>query len=245
MPLTGFRRVADGALSILLAPACAACREPLDEPTGGPVCAACWAGVMPILPPVCGSCGDPLPSWRVISLEEARCPRCRRRSSHVVRTRAIGAYDGSLRSIVHALKFDGRRSVAKPLGAAMRRHGSGLLEDAHACVPVPLHPLRRYTRGFNQAEELARHLGLPVRRALRRVRHTQPQAELPEARRHGNVRGAFEVRRRVDVHGLVLVVVDDVSTTGATLDACAEALLAAGAVEIRGVTAAKAVSRRR
>lgn len=244
MKADGLRRVADGALAVLLAPACAACRTPLDEPTRGPVCGGCWAGLAPIVPPVCASCGDPLASWRLISLAESRCARCRRRSSHVIRTRAIGVYEGSLRSIIHALKYDGRRSVARPLADAMRRHGADVLEGADLCVPVPLHPLRRYSRGFNQAEELAWHLRVPAARALQRVRRTRSQAELPEARRHANVRGAFRARRRVDVKGLVVVLVDDVSTTGATLDACAQALLEAGAAEVRGLTAAKAVSRR-
>lgn len=236
--------IADGALAVLLAPACAACRNPLDEPTRGPVCATCWNAVLPIIPPVCETCGDPLPSWRVISIAEARCARCRRRTSHVTRTRAIGAYSGALRSIIHALKYDGRRSVARPLALAMRRHGASVLDGADVCVPVPLHPLRRYGRGFNQAESIARHVGVPMVRALKRVRQTRTQAELPEARRHANVRRAFRMRRRSDVRGLVVVLIDDVSTTGATLDACAVALLEAGAREVRGLTAAKAVSRR-
>lgn len=242
--LTRARALADGALAILLAPACAACKLPLDEPTRGPVCAACWGAVVPLSPPLCSTCGDPLPSWRVISLDQARCARCRRRTSRVVRTRSIGAYDGALRAIVHALKYDGRRTVAVRLAEAMRSHSADVLAGADICVPVPLHPIRRYRRGFNQAEELARHLGLPVVRALRRVRHTRVQADLPEARRHANVRGAFRARR-VNVQGLVVVLVDDVSTTGATMDACAEALLRAGAREVRGLTAAKAVSRQR
>ncbi|CAN5448872.1 ComF family protein [soil metagenome] len=244
MKAEGFRRIADGALAVLLAPACAACKQALDHPTAGPVCGACWAAVAPITPPMCDRCGDPLPSWRIISLAHSRCARCRRRVSHVVRTRAIGAYEGSLRSIVHALKYDGRRSVARALADAMRRHGSEVLDGADLCVPVPLHPLRRYSRGFNQADELARHLGVRRAPALKRVRRTSAQADLPEAQRHANVRGAFCVRRRVAVQGLVVVLIDDVSTTGATMDACAQALLEAGAAEVRGLTAAKAVSRR-
>jgi ComF family protein len=244
LALSRARRLADGALAVLLAPACAACRAPLDAPTRGPVCGACWAGIVPITPPVCDACGDPLASWRVISLEHARCPRCRRRGTRVTRTRAVGAYDGPLRDIVHALKYDRRRSIARPLADAMRRRGADVLDGADISVPVPLHPVRRYSRGFNQAEELARGLELPMVRALRRVRSTPPQADLPEARRHANVRGAFRIRRRANVKGLVIVLVDDVSTTGATLDACAAALLEAGAAEVRALTAAKAVSRR-
>jgi ComF family protein len=243
--LTRARTLADGALSVLLAPVCAACKAPLDAPTLGPVCAGCWNAIVPITPPLCAACGDPLPSWRVISVAQSRCARCRRRGSRVVRTRSIGAYEGSLRAIVHALKYDGRRSVAQALAAAMRQQAPDVLEGADVCVPVPLHPVRRYRRGFNQAEELARHLGVPVIRALRRTRHTHVQADLPEAQRHANVRGAFRLRWRADVRGLIVVVVDDVSTTGATLDACAAALLEAGAKEVRGLTAAKAVSRQR
>jgi ComF family protein len=243
MKAEGLRGLTDGLLAVLLAPLCAACRAPLDEPTRGPVCAGCWARVVPITPPVCEACGDPLPSWRVIGLAHARCARCRRRTSRVTRTRAIGAYDGPLRDIIHALKYERRRTLAVPLAAAMRRHGADVLDGADICVPVPLHTLRQYTRGFNQAQALASHLGLPMVRALRRARRTPPQADLPEARRHANVRGAFKLRRRAEVKGLVVVLVDDVSTTGATLDACAAALLAAGAAEVRGLTAAKAVSR--
>jgi ComF family protein len=237
------RTLADAALAILLAPACAACARPLDSPTRGPVCGACWAAIVPITPPLCDSCGDPLPSWRVISLEHSQCPRCRRNPGHVSLGRAVGAYDGALRAIVHALKYDGRMSVAQPLAVLMRQQGGDVVRGADACVPVPLHGSRRRARGFNQAEELARHLGLPMTRALCRTRATPSQTDLPAARRHANVRNAFAAVRRADVGGAVLVLVDDVSTTGATLDACARVLLKAGAAEVRALTAARAVSR--
>ena len=127
----------------------------------------------------------------------------------------------------------------------MRQSGQHVLEGADAVVPVPLHAARRRERGFNQADALARHLGLPVLGVLRRTRRTAVQADLPAARRHANVRGAFAVRPRTDVRGLTLVLVDDVCTTGATLYACASALVAAGAADVRALTAARAVSRPR
>lgn len=127
----------------------------------------------------------------------------------------------------------------------MRHEARDVLGGASIAVPVPLHRSRQRTRGFNQAEELARQLGIPVVRALRRVRATPSQTDLPAARRHANVRDAFAVARRVDVTGLRIVLVDDVSTTGATLEACAAALVKAGAVEVRAVTAARVVSRPR
>ena len=247
---SAFRRkiqsLTDSLIAILLAPACAACATPLGEPTRGPVCRACWDAVVPITPPVCDACGDPLPSWRHISVESGRCPRCRRRSSSVARARAIGTYDGALRAIVHALKYDGRRSLAAPLAALLERHGRDVMDGADVVVPVPLHRSRTRARGFNQAAEIARHLPLPMSHALRRVRATPSQTDLPAAKRHANVRDAFAVSRRAGVRGAVVVLIDDVSTTGATLDACARALVdGGGAREVRALTAARVVSRPR
>jgi ComF family protein len=156
--------------------------------------------------------------------------------------RSIGPYEGTLRDIVQALKYGRRRSIAKPLARLMASAGADVLLNADAVVPVPLHPLRQYARGFNQAAELSRHLGPGVLPALRRTRATATQTDLPEWQRHENVRGAFRLRRAVPP-GCVLVVVDDVSTTGATLDACARVLLDGGAGEVRGLTAARAAAR--
>ena len=147
-----------------------------------------------------------------------------------------------MREILHALKYDHRRSVAKPLATLMAARGSDVLAGADFVVPVPLHLLRQYKRGFNQAAELAKHLVVPVLPALRRTRSTVTQTDLPEAERHANVRGAFALRRRLPFDA-VLVVVDDVSTTGATVDACARVLLEGGAREVRGLTAARAAAR--
>jgi ComF family protein len=235
--------VLDSLIAVCLAPACAACRRPLDSPTHAIVCDDCWAAVRPITPPCCRTCGDPLPSWRVISIDAGQCARCRRRPSVIAQGRAIGAYEGSLRNIIHAFKYDARPSLARPLGARLREAGRDVLSGADALVSVPLHPARERTRGFNQARELARHLDAPVLDALIRVRPTAPQADLPAARRHANVRNAFAMRSGVDVAGLMLVLVDDVSTTGATLTACARCLLDAGAREVRALTAARVVSR--
>jgi ComF family protein len=237
------RAVADALLSVLFAPLCAACAGPLDRPTAGPVCAGCWRSIRPLTPPLCDLCGDPLPTWRTLGVPLDRCARCRRLQSALDKARAIGAYDGALRAIVHALKYDGRRSLARPLAALMRERGAAVLAGADAVVPVPLHPSRRRQRGFNQAADLARRLGPTVVDALRRVRATASQAELPAARRHGNVRGAFVATpQAAALRGKIVVLVDDVSTTGATLNACARALKEAGAGEVRALTAARVVS---
>jgi ComF family protein len=238
--VTGLTTILDALLAVVLAPACAACDQPLEHPTRGPVCGNCWRSILPLTPPLCDRCGDPLRAWRET---HERCARCRRGRPSVDRARAIGAYDGALRAIVHSMKYDGRRTLAHGLAALMRTRAADLLDGARCVVPVPLHPSRRRQRGFNQAADLARHLGLPVRHALRRVRATATQTGLPAARRHRNVRHAFAATRAArGLHGAAVVLVDDVCTTGATLEACARALKEAGVGEVRAVTAARVVT---
>jgi ComF family protein len=236
-------RVGNALVAALLAPACVVCDSILDEPLSGCVCRNCWASIRPITPPVCDTCGDPL------SRLSERCRTCSGRTGTIARARTIGEYDGTLMEIIHALKYGRRRSLAGHLAAQMRTRGSELLGDADCVVPVPLHWRREYQRGFNQARELARFLDHPLIDALARTRHTRPQVELSADRRHANVEAAFRVRRsclrRVrSIVGLKVVLVDDVSTTGATLEACASVLLKAGAFEVSALTAARVVTRR-
>jgi len=127
----------------------------------------------------------------------------------------------------------------------MARSGSAVLAGADAAVPVPLHRSKKRQRGFNQAAEIARHLPIEVIQALKRIRATASQTDLPADERHANVHNAFAMRRGVSVKGSVIVLIDDVSTTGATVEACARVLLAAGAREVRALTAARVVSRSR
>lgn len=194
--------------------------------------------------PLCRICGDALVTWRIGGADRL-CTRCARHRRLITIGRAVGPYEGTLRDLLHVLKYDKRRSVARPLGRLMAEAGAVVLEGADFLVPVPLHLWRHYRRGFNQASELARHVGVPAVPALRRLRATATQTDLPETERHRNVRDAFGVRRvsRRTVRNAVVVLVDDVSTTGATLDACAAVLLSAGAKEVRALTAARAVSR--
>jgi ComF family protein len=216
------------------------------HPTAGPVCDRCWTSILPLTPPLCDRCGDPLPAWRTSSVPLACCPRCRRMRRPLDRARAIGEYDGALRSIIHALKYEGRRSLARPLGRLMRVRGAEMLAGAACAVPVPLHRSRTRHRGFNQATDLARQMQIPVVAALRRVRATATQTGLPAGRRHRNMRDAFApTRAAASLVGAIVVVIDDVSTTGATLDACAQALKLAGVAEVRALTAARVVRRQR
>jgi ComF family protein len=234
------RAFVDALLAVFVASPCAACGEPLEQPTRGPVCAGCWQAIHPLPPPVCDVCGDSLASWRSVG-DRPRCVRCRRTPRFVDRARSVGAYEGALRSIVHALKYEGRRSLACPLARLMVSRGSEVLTGADAIVPVPLHPSRLRSRGFNQAVDLANHLGGRVVPALARTRATLPQADLPAARRHANVRNAFApTRKAASLPDGVVVLIDDVCTTGATLDACAYVLKTCGVREVRALTAARA-----
>ena len=224
--------MADAVLAALLAPPCAVCARVLDAPLAGAVCPACWSAIVP--------------AGSLFSTDT------------IVRARALGPYDGTLREMLHALKYDGRRSIAPPLSRMMREHGADILEDADVVVPVPLHRRRQRERGFNQAEDLASGLGRPVLRALSRVRPTTPQVDLSREQRVGNVAGAFAIRggnrtpfRLFDqndspeqrpLQGQIVVLVDDVATTGATLEACARLLKRAGAVDVLALTAARAVN---
>ena len=242
---------ANAVVRVLLAPACAACDDVLVHPLAGPVCGRCWRSVPRLAPPWCVRCGDALAAWRS---DGPLCARCRRHPARLTLARSAGRYDGSLRKIVHAFKYQGRRALAEPLGALLHDTGRELLSGADAVVPVPLHPLRAVQRGFNQSDDLARALGLPVWRVLRRVRHGPPQASLPAARRNANVRASFAVAWRwrlaprahptIRLHNRVVVLIDDVMTTGATLEACSRVLLEAGVRSVRALTVARAVAGR-
>lgn len=233
------RSFLDAVVATVIAPACAACGQALETPTHSAVCVRCWASVRPLTPPFCRICGDP-----VLSRNSEPCAQCRQRHSAITCGRAVGEYQGALRSIVHALKYDGRTSLAPHLSALMRIHGHAVLTGADFVVPVPLHWRRQWRRGFNQAAELAAGLDLPMVHALRRRRHTQSQTDLPADERYANVREAFGLAPDGRLARACVVVVDDVSTTGATLEACARVLKAAGVREVRTLTAARVVTRR-
>lgn len=224
---------------------CAVCECPLDAPLDGAICPACAAGVPAITPPLCMRCGDQLPT----SALDLLCERCRHDLPAVSLARSAGIYDGALRDMVHALKYRRRRMIAPWLSARMRRAGEEVLDGADAVVPVPLHPWRQWQRGFNQADDLATGLDLPVWRALRRHRGGPPQASLPALQRRANAQGAYGIAWRERAHprrlrGAVVVLIDDVMTTGATLNACAAILRSAGAANVRALTAARAVAAR-
>ncbi|HLG78290.1 MAG TPA: ComF family protein [Ktedonobacteraceae bacterium] len=161
----------------------------------------------------------------------------------------MGGYDEPLRTCIHALKYYGQTRLAEPLGALLARtcRDRGLAGDV--IVPVPLHPERQRQRGYNQsqllAEACARALGIPLGAGLlTRVRATQAQAQLAASERQSNVAGAFACISPIGAHLLArrnVLLIDDVSTSGATLEACAASLFATGAQAVWGVVLARPV----
>ena len=234
------RAVVDPVLALVYRAECPACGAAVDRPRSGPLCAACWAA-LPSHPASVCACGEPL-----VSPFAERCGRCRRGLQPFARGASLGPYEGPLRTVIHELKYRGRRPAAVELARLLAgcQEVSAALAGGAVLVPVPLHPARRAARGFNQAALLARELGaragLPVcDGALVRRADTRSQAGLTAAQRRANVKDAFAVRRKAAVAGRAVVLVDDVYTTGATARACAAALRAAGASEVRIVTVAR------
>src|ERR1700730_8703110 len=216
------------ALDIALPTLCVACREPV---AGEGVCAACWAKLSFIAPPYCPRLGIPFvydPGPDLLSMEAIANPPA------YARARAAVRYDDVARTLVHALKYQDRTDLAPAMGRWMARAGRELLADADALVPVPLHWRRGWGRRLNQsgalAKEISRSSGIAVAHtALRRVKATQQQVGLSHAERTTNVQGAFRVdaAAKPKVAGRRLILIDDVLTSGATVSACARALLRA------------------
>jgi len=214
------------AQSLLLPPRCLLCGA--DAGGGHDLCCHC-AAALPMATPSCPRCALPL----AVDGGAVPCGRCLRRSPPYERAVAAFRYADPVDRLVHGLKFSGRLSHARLLGEllAERIAADGAVLPA-ALVPVPLHPRRLRERGFNQALELARPLarrfGLPLRHAVvRRIRDTAAQSGLAQRARRGNVRGAFSVSAVLPEDDVAIV--DDVVTTGATVDALAVALRRAGA----------------
>jgi len=238
---TASRLLIDPVLAVVFPSRCPACAATLERPRRGPLCEPCWANIPRHRGPCC-ACGLPLPAGA------AACGRCRRGLTPFAAGASLGPYDGALRVAVHELKYRARRRVAGRLAETLLElpRVREVLAGAGAMVPVPLHPRRKRTRGFNQSELLAEELGgrVGVRTAacaLVRRKDTPPQTGLSAAARRKNVAGAFAVRHVSQVAGRTVVLVDDVLTTGATAAACARALLGAGAREVRLLTVARVV----
>ena len=232
-------------LDAALPPLCPACRRPVADDGG--LCPGCWSQLSFITPPYCERLGIPFaydPGPGVLSMQAIADPPAYQRARAAVR------YDEIARTLVHALKYGDRLDLAPTLGRWMVQAGAPLLAEADALVPVPLHWRRLWWRRFNQsaalAEVIAARVNLPVAHALARVKATRQQVGLTASERALNVQGAFRVPEvaRADVKGRRLVIVDDVFTSGATIDACSRVLLRAGAASVDVLVFARVVDGR-
>lgn len=214
-------------------------------------CGLCDARLAPDVPALCADCAASFPQWegracRVCGVPlpdgGARCWECRKGRRAFRFCRNAGLYEGGLRRAILLLKYAGREALAEPLGRRMAVAAARPeLRGVDVLVPVPLHFVRRHARGYNQAKLLAgavsKEMGTPVVEALRRRRWTRAQAGLRRNARRRNVEGVFEpTPAAVGLRGRHALLIDDVCTTGATLEACARALRAAGARRVDALT---------
>jgi ComF family protein len=221
------------ALDLALPQLCPVCREPVEDRG---LCPTCWSKLSFITRPYCERLGIPFaydPGPGILSMEAIADPPAYHRARAAVR------FDEISRALVHALKYGDRLDLAPMMGRWVGHAGRELLAEADALVPVPLHWRRLWARRFNQSAMLATAISaeskVPVARtALKRVKATAQQVGLTRSERALNVQGAFRVppEGKAAVAGRRLVLVDDVLTSGATVDGCARALLRAGAANV-------------
>jgi ComF family protein len=238
-----------GVLDLIFPPRCPVCRDFLwktekrADPESHAICRSCLDGFREVAAPLCPRCGLPLAAW----IEENHyCENCLRRRPLYEWARAAYFYEGSVREAIHQLKFAGKSHLAGPLGKLLASATEDWLPDSNddLIMPVPLHPRRLRERGFNQSLLLARQaaarLGAELDYlSLRRVRYTKPQTGLKGDERRKNVRKAFSCTDHSPLKGKNVILVDDVTTTGNTLNECARALKRSGAKHVYGIALAR------
>jgi competence protein ComFC len=232
----------EAAVSLLYPPVCTICGRSIRA--GEYLCDECESKAVRIVAPFCQKCSEPFEG----SITSAfTCVNCAHRTIYFDASVAAYRGRGIVRQIIHEFKY-GRQIHLRHLVA---RWLCAALDDERLCgrrfdiiVPVPLHPARQRERGFNQASLLGELLraqsSIPAKPALERTRYTTTQTALDRAERMENLHNAFRLRKNADVRGLRVLLVDDVLTTGSTLNECARVLKRAGALSVHAATAARA-----
>jgi ComF family protein len=231
-----FRRFID----LLYPPRCLICGSFVDDA----LCSACLGGFSRVVSPVCPICGGPF--HRGIE-EDHVCEECLRRRPFFESAAAPYVYDGPIMDAIHRFKYEGKAHIAKAFGPLLASFGKEWLkeEEDRTIMPVPLHPRRLRQRGYNQSLLLARHVAAGLGGSLdflslRRIRDTRVQTGLKRDERRRNVKRAFEVVDRKAVKGKTVLLVDDVATTGSTLNECARVLRKAGCSRVYCLVLARA-----
>lgn len=221
----------DSLLNLLFPVTCVVCHSKVLERRWGAACPECWSGLAPLEPPFCPQCGEPAAAI------EGLCGLCRKGEHIFDLARSPLLFTDVAREIIHRLKYSDRISLASPLGDILREHLEQQPFTGQWIVPVPLHPRRERERGYNQAELIAARLGRPVAtHLLRRRKNTPTQTGLSRNERKRNLAGAFEVIGEV---GQSIIIVDDVYTTGSTVNEIASVLKRAGTERVEVLTVAR------
>jgi len=219
-------------------PTCIACHTLIalndKQPRDMLLCHHCQGLFEPIPPPNCKCCGIPTEN------EVERCVSCFGKTFYFTHNYAAFVYDELMRDILHELKFRQKKQIANSLGKLWASHiGNTPLTDAsqpYFLVPLPMHPKKKKERGFNQAEILTKHLSvhlnIPIENALIRSLDTPPQSGLHPRQRIENVAGAFEIAKGIITCEKNYIIIDDIYTTGASLNECAKVLKEAGAADV-------------
>jgi ComF family protein len=239
---TWWRRSVLVALDLLYPPLCPVCREPVGDAHA--LCAGCWAKITFMDGPVCACCGLP---FEIDPGADALCASCLAGAPAFDRARAAMKYDDASKQAILALKRADRLDFARLFSQWLGSAGRELIADADVIVPVPLHRRRLWQRRYNQSAVLAQRLVRANGKRfdpflLVRTRPTPSQGDMPSPKaRRRNMQGAFRVPegRRRELAGKVVLLVDDVLTTGATVEACARALKRAGAAKVLVLTIAR------
>ena len=231
------------ALDLIFPPQCLKCHGRV--PLHGTLCVGCWKEVPFIADPYCACCGLPFE----FSLGEgALCAGCVSERPEFSRARAAFSYDDASRTLITALKYNDQLHLASTYGTWIAKAGQELLAASDLIVPVPLHWRRFLGRRYNQsallAQALSKKTGIPaVPDALKRIRHTATQTGLSRQQRLKNLQGAFVIHNRYadTIRGKSVLLVDDVFTTGATINQCSRVLLHGGATHVNVLTLARKI----
>ena len=228
----------------LLPSQCPCCEKFLEGGQQG-FCSNCLSEIHWIEPPFCSICGIP---FIIKETENHPCGACVTHKKYFTMARASGAYDGSLQKVIHDWKYNGKTHLTPFFTEWMTEGLTRYWEPGSfdLLIPVPLHPHRLKERGFNQAlllvKELSRHTGIPYRKTiLQKKKPTIPQVILSGVEREKGVRGAFHVIGEEELEGKGVLLIDDVYTTGATVNECSKVLLREGAKRVDVLTLAHAI----